>query len=312
MEKNDSIMQTILLIIIATITAYFGMSMPIIALAYPIMLTFTGVKIGMSKHILTLTASLAILGLITQSIGILIIPLQYGILSICTAYMINKKYDTKKIILYSGALVFAMLLIHMGLNWYYEGINTFVELENSLTEISKQQIDLLKTEDIDETEKSQMVNMIKNMAQLIASILPALLIVSSTSIAYLNYYVSSRLIRNSGEEIDIPKFSMIIFPSHVIMGLGMTMLVSYGLKYIGDFNYIQLLNNLSVLIYAIFLIQGLSLTVFLVNKMKIVSFLKILFITIIALSSFLNIILFSMGMIDIIFDFRKIRKVEKI
>lgn len=312
MEKNNIIIQTILLIIIATITAYFGISMPIISLAYPIMLTFTGVKIGMSKHILTLAASLAILGLITQDINVLIIPLQYGILSIFTAYMINKKYETKRIILYSSGLVFAMVIIHMGLNWSFGGINTFMELEGSLTAISKEQIDLLKTQDMDESERSQMVNMLKNMVDLITSIIPALLIVSSTLIAYLNYYASSRLVKNSGiKEIDIPKFSMIIFPKHVIMGLGMTMLISYALKYVGDFNYLQLLNNLWVLIYAIFLIEGLSLTVFLINKMKIGNFLKVLFITIIALSSLLNIILFSIGMIDIIFDFRKIRKMEK-
>ena len=206
-----------------------------------------------------------------------------------------------------------MVLIHMGLNWSFAGINTFMELEESLTQISKEQIDLLKTQDIDESEKSQMVNMLKNMVDLITSILPALLIVSSTFIAYINYYASSRLVKNSGKkEIDIPKFSMINFPAHVIMGLGMIMLISYALKYVGNFNYIQLLNNLSVLIYVIFLIEGLSLTVFLINKMKIGNFLKVLFITIIALSSLLNIILFSMGMLDIIFDFRKIRKMEKI
>ena len=129
---------------------------------------------------------------------------------------------------------------------------------------------------------------------------------------YFNLFNQSERLTELLKEIDIPKFSMINFPAHVIMGLGMIMLISYALKYVGNFNYIQLLNNLSVLIYVIFLIEGLSLTVFLINKMKIGNFLKVLFITIIALSSLLNIILFSMGMLDIIFDFRKIRKMEKI
>ena len=312
MEKGKSILQTSLLIILVTITGFLGINMPVVALAYPILLTFIGLKNGIYKNIAVFLTSLALIGVISESIDVLIVPLQYGILSIATVYMINKKYKVDKIILYSVTLVFSMVLVHMGLNWFLRGINTFTDLENSLSTIMKLQIENLNTEEMKESEISQISNLLKSTVDYVAAVLPALLIISSTFIAYINYYISSRLARSSGEiSIETPKFSEIIFPKHVIMGLGSILLIAYGLKYVGDFNYVQLVDNIFILIYAIFLVEGLSFTVFFINRMKIGKLFKVLFIVMIALSSFLNIVLFSIGIVDIVLDFRKLRKVSE-
>lgn len=312
MDKNKDILQTTLLIIIVTITGFLGMGMPLVALAYPILLTFIGLKNGGHKHLITFFTSLALLGVIGQGLDVLVIPFQYGILSIFTVYMVNKKYRVDKIILYSGALVFAMVLIHMGLKWSLTDVNVFTELEASLTAISQEQIEMLDTEGMKESEKSQMVNLLKSTVDYIVTVLPVLLIISSAFIGYINYYISSRLAKRSGRtDIEIPKFSKFIFPKHVIMGLGTILLISYGLKYVGNFNSAGLVENIMILIYVVFLLEGLSFTVYLINKMKIGKFFKVLFITIIALSSFLNIVLFSIGIVDIILDFRKLRKVSE-
>lgn len=309
MEKNKGLLQTILLIIILSLTAFLGLQMPLVGIAYPIILTFIGLKNGINKNIITFITSFIILGVITMNISALIIPLQYGILSIATVYMVNKKYNSSKVILYSAILVFSMVLIHMGLRWYFTGINTLTELENNLTTITKQQIEIIKTEDINESQKSQMANILKTTVDFISSVIPSLLIISSTIIAYINYYISTRLANKSGRaDIEVPKFSNLSFPRNTITGLGTILLISYILKYVGNFNYIQLIDNLFILIYVVFLIQGLSFVIFLINKMKFGKFLKALFITLIVLSSFFNIILFSLGIIDIIFNFRKIRR----
>lgn len=311
MEKNKGLLQTILLIIILSLTAFLGLNMPLVGIAYPIILTFIGLKNGRNKNIVIFITSLIILGVITMNIDALIIPFQYGILSIATIYLINKKYRPSKIILYSAVLVFSMVLIHMGLTWYFTGINTLTDLENNLTTITKEQIEIIKSEDMSESQKSQMANILKTTVDFISSVIPSLLIISSTIIAYINYYISTRLASKSGKmDIEVPKFSTLSFPRNTITGLGTILLISYILKYIGNFNYIQLIDNLFILIYVVFLLQGLSFVVFLINKMKFGKFLKTLFITLIVLSSFFNIVLFSVGIIDIVFNLRKIRRLS--
>lgn len=312
MDRNKNILQVIVLIVIVAITGFLGLTMPIVLLAYPILLTFIGLKSGIKNNIITLLISLVLIGLVTGSIGVLIIPLQYGILSVATVYLINKGLKVNKVILYSVGLVFLMVLIHMGLKWVTTGVNTFTELETSLTEATSEQLSSLDTEGMSEADVSKFTNLLKTTVDYISSVFPVLLIISSAFIAYINYYASSRLARRSGRlDIAVPKFSRIVFPKHVIMGFGSILLVSYALKYVGGFNYIQLVDNIFVLLYAIFLVEGLSLTVYLIKKMRIGLVFKTLFITIIVLSSFLNIVLFSVGMIDIILDFRKIRKVSE-
>lgn len=311
MDKNKLPLQLVLMTIVVTIAGFLGMSMPIVALTFPIILTYIGLKEGISKSVITFVASLVIIGVITQDLSTLAIPFQYGILSIFTSYMINKKYKINKIVLYSASLIFIMVLIHMGLRWYFTGINTFVELEKTLVEISNQQIATLKTGDMKESEISQLSNTLRETTKYIASVFPVLLMISSLFISYINYYISSRLARSSGRvDIDVPEFSKIIFPKHVVTGFGLVLLASYALKYVGEFNYNQLLDNIFILIYLVFLIEGLSLTVFLINKMKMGKFFKTLFIFLIVASSFLNIVLFSIGVMDIILDFRKIRKID--
>lgn len=313
MDRRKSILQSVLLIIIVTITGYLGLTMPIIAIAYPILLTFIGLKNGIYKNVVTFITSLILIGVITTSIASLIIPLQYGILSVFTVYMINKGYKINKVILYSLGLVFLMVLIHMGLKWVTTGINTFAELEASLIESTKEQLSTLDTKNMSEADISELTNILKTTVDYISSVFPALLIISSAFIAYINYYISSRLARNSGRlDIAIPRFSRIIFPRHIIMGSASLILTSYILKYVEGFNYLQLVNNILILMYVIFLVEGLSLTVYLIKKMKMGTFFKVLFVTVIALSSFLNILLFSIGIIDIVLDFRKIRKVSEI
>ncbi len=311
MEKNKDILQIFLMIIVVTLSGFLGLSMPLVAITYPIILTFIGLKEGMSKSIITFVASFVIIGAITQDLNALAIPFQYGILSIFTSYIINKKYKVNQIIIYSAGLVFAMVLIHMGLKWQLTGINTFTELEANLVKIANQQIASLKIGEMAEGEISQISNMLRSMTDYIASIFPALLMMSSLFIAYVNYYVSSRLAKKSGRtDIEIPEFSKTIFPKHSITGFALVLLIAYALKFVGNFSYNQLLDNLFMLIYLVFLIQGLSFIVFIINKIKMGKFLKVLVIIMIFASSFLNVVLFSVGVMDIILDFRKLRKVN--
>ena len=313
MQKQESIVKTLLLIVLVSITGVLGLGLPIVALVYPIILTFIALQQGLNKSIIAFVSSLIVIGLITQSLDATIIPLQYGILSVVTTILINKKYPVSKIILYSSSLVFLMVLVHMGLRKYFTGINTFMELENSLANIAKQQIDIVRNGDMSESEISQMSNLLKNVSIYISSIIPALLLVTSTAIAYINFYASVRLSKKAGRRVkQIPKFSEIIFPRSTIKGFAMILVLSYALKYVDGINYIQLLDNIFVILFSVFIIEGLSLTIYLINKMKIGRLLKVVFIVIIILSSFLNIVLFSLGVIDIILDFRKLRQKDHV
>ena len=308
MEKGKLVLQMVILAVLVAIIGVLGIGMHVVALVYPIILTFIGLKNGLNKAIISFIASLFLMGLATQSLTVLIIPLQYGILAMATAYMINKKFKMDKIVIYSAGLVFAMVLLHMGLNWQFAGINTLNELENSLTIMTTEQLNALDTENMNESDISLFVNLIKSLKDRIVSIAPVLLMISSAAIAYINYYISTRLARRSGRiDIEVPEFSKIILPRHVIKGLSVLMILSYSLKYFGDFNYQQLLDNVFVLVFVVALVEGVSLTIYLINNMKLAKVLKMIFIVVIVLSSFLNIVLFSIGIMDIVFDFRKLR-----
>lgn len=311
MGKNKELLQTLILTIFVIIIGFIGLGNPILILTYPILLTLIGIKHGARKAKVSFIASLFAIGIATQNIFALTVPLQYGILAIVTTYLINKKYSANKIAFYCATLVFLMVLADIGLRWQVMGIDTFNEMQNSLDIMTTEQLKTLDLEQMSESDRSLIVNLTKGAKDYIITITPVLFMISSAAIGYINYYISTRLARLSGRrDIEVPKFSKIIMPTHSILGLGTLVALSYLLKYIGYSQYQQLLDNIFALMFMLCLINGVSLTVYLVNKMKAGKFIKIFLISIIFLSSFFNIVIFSMGIMDIISDFRKLRKGE--
>ncbi|AFS79842.1 hypothetical membrane DUF2232 [Gottschalkia acidurici 9a] len=310
MHKNNTTFQVLMITVLATIAGVMGISMPIIAVAYPILLTLIGVKNGIKYNIISLIISCALVGVISGSIESVLILIEYGILSLGATYMINKRYKPSQIMVGSTLLILGTSIIYMGLEWYITGINYVTGLENSLALMSEE---ILKQGNFPPNEISNIKSLLNNMTNYIVVLMPALLIVSSTVVAYINYLIPTKLLRKLGrEDIYVPYFSRLIFPKNIMSGLGVIFILTFLLRYFGNINYEQMMLNVVVLIFYIFILEGLSLVVFLMNKAKMAGFLKYLLVVIIILSGFLNLALFSIGIIDSLVDFRKLRDAENL
>lgn len=309
MVKNNKAFEIIVITLLATMAGYIGLSMSIVGIVYPILLTLIGIKSGIKSSILSFVLSIILLGTITSSMDMVILFISYGLLSMVTVYMIRKNYEASKVMIVSIAVLLLTTIINIGLNWYINGINIVSELDNSLSTMIEEQVRVLKTQDFSSREVSMISSFLNNMADYITALIPTMLIISSTLVSYVNYYIPTKILSKSGRRnIEVPYFSKLIFPKNSLLGLGIILVLTYLLKYFSQFNYDQMVLNVTMLIFYVFTLEGLSLVTFVLNKMKTRNIFKYFVILAIILTGFLNIAIFSIGVIDVVIDFRKLRK----
>ncbi|OFI05380.1 hypothetical protein CLOACE_17570 [Clostridium acetireducens DSM 10703] len=143
--------------------------------------------------------------------------------------------------------------------------------------------------------------------ELILSVIPAFIILSSIISGYLNYILSYSILKKLGYNMkNLVSFRNIYVNSKTGAIIGIFLLVGvilnrYNVPYS---NYI--VNSTGVIMKFVLMIDGLSLAVYyMVNKFHI-SKAFITFIIIFVAFSPISILLFYLGLMDIIFDFRKL------
>jgi uncharacterized protein YybS (DUF2232 family) len=166
--------------------------------------------------------------------------------------------------------------------------------------------EILKTSNVLSSSEFNMDEMINQ----ILVIVPFIMIFVSTINAMLVYFFNRfLLIKMNYEVIKIEKFSNFKLPMHFVYGITFILLLSYivGIMNIVNFNSISL-NVILMMIY-IFAFQGMAILFYFLEIRNVSKIVKIvIFLLIMILQGIF--ILSVLGWIDMIFNFRKIKKSE--
>ncbi len=184
----------------------------------------------------------------------------------------------------------------------YEGISIIEIFSNSLRE-SKE---ILKTSDVLSSGEFNLDEMISQ----ILIIVPFIMILISTVNAMIMYFFNRfLLIQMNYEVVKIKKFSNFKLPMHFVYGITFILLLSYivGIMNIVNFNSISL-NVILMMIY-IFAFQGMAILFYFLESRNVNKIVKIVIFLLIMIFKGIF-ILSALGWVDMIFDFRKIKKSE--
>lgn len=139
--------------------------------------------------------------------------------------------------------------------------------------------------------------------------MPTILLLLSLIISYANYYISVVLIGKLGVVVKMPRFSNFKLPSNIMYGTFAMLTGVYLLKFLKVDSYEAILINVVALISFMFVIQGLSVIDYLLIKAKMIIGVRILLLMIITVFiAPLVTIITILGLIDTLFDIRKLRK----
>lgn len=309
-NKNKKIMEILLMVSISTVLMILGIYyLPLITFLYPIPFVVLGVKYSNKLNIISMIVSVVVIGFFTDKFSGIFILLAFLPLSIALNYAIKERKKPIEIIAISTLVLMVSFFIILSITGDMTGISIVEQLEEFFSEILNVQIELLKESGISNYELFKFIDTMEDKFGEALLIIPSIIMILSLIMAYLNYLISVLILIRLGYGIVYtPKFSKFSLPNNILLGTGIMLLGNFLLKVLKFPHYETIFINITTLISFVFFLQGLAVIDYRLIRKNRNWFLRVL--AIIFISSILPLggAITILGMLDIIFDFRKLKR----
>ncbi len=305
-NRNSEIIRTLVL---TTILALFGMYyFPFIMFLYPVMFIVLGVRHGARYSLMGLLASASLLGLIVDIISGILMFIAFMPLTLIIINSIVRRRKATKTLLYSTiAFLVSVIMIVSFVNM--NGVSVIGQLKGNITQIVNGQMDLLGQLNLTKEQVAEIRNLQGSYLEIVLAVIPSVIIIFSLVISYLNYLISSLLLRNKEYAVVfIPSFSNFELPKNIFLGLGIMFLTTFLLHNFNLINSFEVILNLIVLTIFVFFVQGISVIDYKLKEKRIkIGWRVFLIILILDFIPIIGLLAILLGLFDVIFDFRKLR-----
>lgn len=220
--------------------------------------------------------------------------------------MIRKKQSLEKVLIYTTIVSFSLIILGLGIFYFISDTNPILVIKNTFIEAINSFENVIKNDiNFDSKEITNQIVLLKSMVDYIISVLPALLLISSITVAISNSLISIKLLNKTG--IDIYK-NIKINRVNIIKSLSPLMSfmsLIFVIFYIGGFENSDLfINNISTILMFLLFLNGVLLLDYLMED-RFNPFVRFLIIILIVflLQGFLLIAI--LGLLDGIMNFKK-------
>jgi len=314
LNNNDKIkkstVESIVVISIMALYIVYGIHfVPLLMLFIPLPFVVLGVRNGIYTNIISIIASSLIVGALLGFSSAASLILIFAPLSIAINYCINNRKSGFDTILISTVAFFLSFLILISFEGTILNLNFVKQLEENFRQILAMQIDMLNEMGMTKYEILQTADLLESTYKTIIVLIPSLMAIFSLSVSYANLFFSSIILRKMGYgTVNLQRFSRFKLPNNIIPGIGVMLLTAFIIKKLEIQYHEALLFNLTFLVGFIFFIQGLAVLDFLLIKAKMRLIFRILILSLNIVFIPISSIIFFIGILDTIFDIRKIRR----
>lgn len=309
-KKTKAFLESLLIIALGTLFMLLGINyIPIIDILYPAFFVILGVRNGIKYNIASIIISALLVGCFVDNYTCIHILISYVPFSIVLNYMINKRKKTQETIIVTTITFLVSYVLSLTLLSKIAGVKFINEIEQALQFVLKGQLDMLKEMGLSSYEMYETKGLLENMYEYVVLIVPTMIIIFSAIAAYLNSLISILVLRKLGYGIAyVPRISYFTLPKNIIPGIIVIYIGVFLLKFFKIFYYQTILINVSVLISFVLFLQGLSVIVFFLNRSRLHPAIRVIFVILLIISIPLSAIISIVGFLDIIFNFRGIKK----
>ena len=313
MGNNDKMKKSILesLAVISVMVVYvaFGVQfIPILMLFIPLPFIILGVRNHIYNNIMGMVfTSIIIQFLMGNTYGTSMVLL-FVPLSIVANYCLKYRKNSMESILISTAAFFLSFLLMIFLGQVVSDFNFSKQIESILTQSINAQIEAIKELGASTQEIATITEALEDQSRSILIRIPALLIAISFFTAYINVFIATFILRKMGHNyVPEQKFSTFKLPNNIVPGVGVMLLTAFFLNELKVQYHEALLMNITFLVGFIFIVQWLAVLDYLMVKFRIKPIFRFIILILNIFVFPISTLLFIIGVMDSIFDFRKLR-----
>ena len=302
--------------VFAAVTAVLGILvyyMPLISLVgmfWAVPIIIMGFRNGFKVSFISAIVAGILVSVFTEPYSGIYLFLVFGISGIVMGNLMNKKINPSLNIIISGLILAVCSVAGILMSFWIMGQSPSQAVEyfiKTLNQSIESAADIYKTIGI---PKEQIEGLIKTLTESIEGFrltIPTFFLINGIVFSFINFKVVKIILNRMKYDIeDVKSFSQWKVPDNFTLGLILILFLTIAATYLKIPNVENAAINIIFLLRWIFTIIGLSVAAFILNKYgvgKIVKYI-ILFILFASLSNMLTIL----GLVDTIFNIRKIDK----
>lgn len=302
--------------ILASVTAVLGIMvyyMPFLSLLgmlWPTPIIIVGFRNGFKVSLISAIVAALIVGIFTEPFSGLYMFLVFGIAGIVMGTLMYKRVKPLINVTISGLVLAVCSVLGILLGFFIVGqsaANAVEEMMNLMSQSIDSAAEVYKSLGVAEEQLKATIDTMKESLTAIRHVIPTLFLLSGMLFSFINYkFVRLVLGRMKLYIEDLKPFSCWRVPDNFSIGMMIILLLTIIASNLGIPNMDTVQINVIYIIKWVFTIIGLAAVSFLLDKYGIRKALKaiILFLLFTSLSNYLAIA----GLIDTIFDLRKLRK----
>lgn len=238
-----------------------------------------------------------LLGII-YSIPILVI---FGPMTLVMSYFIRRKHESFVAIGLGAAATALSVFLLMQLVSMAGGFNIVDEISEIIRETLELNSQLFKNTNLGVVNTEEILNYFLLM-------IPGLIIVQSIVGAFINYYLTISILRRLRfNDYPLPGFSELRLPGNAALGFLVIFILTYMTKYIKGINYHAMVVNIGYIFVTIFLLQGMAVVNYFLKKVNANKAVRGILLFLIIIIFPLLVLTLTIGLIDSLFDIRKIK-----
>lgn len=311
--KTSAMVQSSILAAIAIVFAMISMYVPIVGMftnflwAVPIILS--GARNGLRWGFMTLIVSGIVISMLINPIHAFSLVAVFGILGLAIGECMHRKFKPVKSLFWGSIAAFISLMVSLGIGIYVMGIDPigmfYSNFDVALVEAAK----FYREQGMDEAAIKSMMHQFSEMLRMMKIVMPGAFVVSAPALALVNYQAARIVLKRLGDNYPgFPSFTHWDLPRWAIIPYGISLgLVTYYFKDPTNLLY-KIGANLQVICSFIFILQGIAIIYWFIEKHKKPKWLKSVVIGLMFMISFLAEVVLFVGLFDLLFDFRKFRK----
>jgi uncharacterized protein YybS (DUF2232 family) len=295
-------------IIVLSISVWMPVIGPFFSLLIPLPFLFYFCKLEMKEGLMNGAITLLIVGLLGKMTGqahLFLFCFEFGIVGLVISELFKRKLPIGATVLWGTASMLFMGAVFLYLAGMSEGQGPVDMILGYLQTNLNKTVGIYEQAGLEQEKIEQIKLVFDFLSKLIARIYPALIIISTGFVVWLNVILSKSVFRAG--RLSYPSFGEAdrwCAPEFLVWGMigsGFALfLPSTDIKFVAE--------NLLIVLSAIYVFHGLSILMFFFNKHRIPAWARVGIYFLIVLQQIFIILLALVGLFDNWADFRKIHK----
>ena len=315
-NKASSMVEAGILSAISVVFAMISLYIPVFGVVFnvlwPVPLILLGVRHGLKWSIMSLATATVIIAIVVSPVQAILQTAGLGLIGLTIGFCLHRDDTALTTVFYGAVASFISKIIVLGITVLIMGVNPLDFDADAVSRITNEVLDYYRKFGTPEAELEQIRAMTEMMLGMMKKILPAGFILGSFFDTWLNFLAAKAILKRLGTYVkEMPLFREIIIPDIFLLLFGGSYFMAYFFKDDTTSLYNTIATNFYVLASIPMILQGFAIIWFWVHKRNLPNLIKGFSLALFFISPIAAYIVTFAGVLDYIFNFRKIRPIKK-